>query len=176
MTSSRSTTGSSSPAKKATARAATSAPRSLARKASVAEVGNAPGSSTPAYVVKEGEDPWTAAEIDAIRTRIESDMASLRAEVSDAEREVAALMRQSGDGAGDDQADAGSMTLEREQEMSLANNAREMLDQGQHALDRLANGSYGTCESCGQAIGKLRLEAAPRATLCVPCKSKQERR
>ena len=181
MTSSRSTTGSSSPAKKATARAAspTSAPRSLARKASVAEVGevgDAPGSSTPAYVVKEGEDPWTTAEIDAIRTRIESDMASLRAEVSDAEREVAALMRQSGDGAGDDQADAGSMTLEREQEMSLANNAREMLDQGQHALDRLANGSYGTCESCGQAIGKLRLEAAPRATLCVPCKSKQERR
>lgn len=170
MTPSRSRTGSGSPATKAATQAAGTPARSRTRKAAQPKAG------APAYVVKEGEDPWTPSEIAAIRARLEDDMASLRAEVSEAEREVAALMRQSGDGAGDDQADAGSMTLEREQEMSLANNAREMLEQGRHALDRLDNGSYGTCESCGQAIGKLRLEAAPRATLCVPCKSKQERR
>jgi DnaK suppressor protein len=85
-------------------------------------------------------------------------------------------MRDSGDGAGDDQADAGAKTYEREQEISLANNAREMLEQTEHALERLDNGTYGICESCGSPIGKLRLQAAPRATLCLPCKIKQERR
>ncbi|MCB1252261.1 MAG: TraR/DksA C4-type zinc finger protein [Austwickia sp.] len=128
------------------------------------------------YAVKEGEQPWTAAEIAEIRATIEGDIATLRGEITEAEHEVAALMRQSGDGAGDDQADAGSKTLEREQEMSLANNAREMLLQDQHAIERIDDGTYGICENCGQPIGKLRLEANPRATLCVPCKSKQERR
>ncbi len=51
-----------------------------------------------------------------------------------------------------------------------------MLEQTEHALERLADGSYGTCESCGNPIGKMRLQAAPRATLCMPCKTKQERR
>ena len=85
-------------------------------------------------------------------------------------------MRDAGDGAGDDQADAGATTFEREQEISLANNAREMLDQNEHALERIADGTYGICESCGNPIGKLRLQAFPRATLCVTCKQKQERR
>jgi DnaK suppressor protein len=51
-----------------------------------------------------------------------------------------------------------------------------MLDQNLHAIERLDNGTYGICESCGNPIGKLRLQAAPRATLCVTCKTKQERR
>jgi endonuclease-3 len=49
-------------------------------------------------------------------------------------------------------------------------------EQTEHALERLEDGSYGICESCGNPIGKLRLQAAPRATLCMPCKKKQERR
>ena len=57
-----------------------------------------------------------------------------------------------------------------------ADNAREMLRQNEHALERLDDGTYGICESCGQPIGKLRLQAAPRATLCMPCKQKEERR
>ena len=44
------------------------------------------------------------------------------------------------------------------------------------ARTRIDDGTYGVCESCGNPIGKLRLQAAPRATLCVPCKTKQERR
>ena len=80
-------------------------------------------------------------------------------------------MRDAGDGAGDDQADAGTKTFEREQEISLANNSREMLDQSEHALERIDNGTYGICESCGNPIGKLRLQAFPRATLCMSCKT-----
>ena len=130
----------------------------------------------PVLVVREDESPWTAKELRAVRSELEHDIAQLRSEVAHAQSDLVDLMRDSGDGAGDDQADAGAKTYEREQEISLANNAREMLEQNEHALERLDNGTYGICESCGNPIGKLRLQAAPRATLCMPCKMKQERR
>ncbi|MBN9325656.1 MAG: TraR/DksA family transcriptional regulator, partial [Cellulomonas sp.] len=41
---------------------------------------------------------------------------------------------------------------------------------------RIAAGTYGACESCGKPIGKARLQAFPRATLCVECKQREERR
>ena len=111
-----------------------------------------------------------------MRAELERDIDQLSNELRHAQSDLVHLMRDSGDGAGDDQADAGAKTYEREQEISLANNAREMLQQTEHALERLDDGSYGICESCGNPIGKLRLQAAPRATLCMPCKKKQERR
>ena len=126
--------------------------------------------------VRQGETPWTAKELREIRAWLEADVARLNTEISAAESDLAGLMRDAGDGAGDDQADAGTKTFEREQEISLANNAREMFEQSQHALERMVLGSYGVCESCGNPIGKNRLLAFPRATLCMPCKSKQERR
>ncbi|HXR68674.1 MAG TPA: TraR/DksA C4-type zinc finger protein, partial [Dermatophilaceae bacterium] len=126
--------------------------------------------------VREDETPWTAKELEAVRAELEADIARLREEISAAEYDLAGLMRDAGEGAGDDQADAGTKTFEREQEISLANNARGMYEQSVHALERIEDGSYGICESCGSPIGKNRLLAFPRATLCVPCKSKQERR
>ncbi len=93
-----------------------------------------------------------------------------------AARELDDLMRDAGDGAGNDQADVGSTTFERDHEMSLANNARLMLMQTEHALERIVDGTYGVCESCGQPIGKMRLMAFPRATLCLSCKQREERR
>ena len=126
--------------------------------------------------VRQDEKPWTTRELEVVRAGLEADVARLHAEISAAESDLAGLMRDAGDGAGDDQADAGTKTFEREQEISLANNAREMFEQCQHALERIIHGSYGICESCGNPIGKNRLLAFPRATLCMPCKSKQERR
>ena len=126
--------------------------------------------------VREDETPWTANELKAVRAELEADVARLLHEISVAESELAGLMRDAGDGSGDDQADAGTKTFEREQEISLANNARVMFEQSEHALRRIDDRSYGICESCGNPIGKNRLLAFPRATLCMPCKSKQERR
>ena len=60
--------------------------------------------------------------------------------------------------------------------MSLAANSRDLLSQVERALQRLDNGSYGICENCGNPIGKARLQAFPRATLCVTCKQREERR
>ncbi|MEO5608247.1 MAG: TraR/DksA C4-type zinc finger protein [Ornithinibacter sp.] len=156
------------PAKKATVKAP------AAKKISAP---SAPRRSTPSMVpYREGEAPWTAAQLKGVRAELNTDIAQLREELEHAHNDLVDLMRDSGDGAGDDQADAGAKTYEREQEISLANNAREMLEQSEHALERLDDGTYGICESCGNAIGKLRLQAAPRATLCMPCKMKQERR
>nr|WP_133800403.1 TraR/DksA C4-type zinc finger protein [Kribbella sp. VKM Ac-2527] len=126
--------------------------------------------------VREGETPWTAAELAELRSELEADVVHLNKEIHDAEQEIVGLLRDGGDGAGNDQADVGSTTLERDHEMSLANNARDMLEQIERALARIDDGTYGICESCGNAVGKGRLQAFPRATLCVSCKEREERR
>jgi DnaK suppressor protein len=129
-----------------------------------------------AVAVAPGEAPWTEAELGeqlavllAELGRIESEVGSLQSTLSD-------VLRDGGDGAGDDQADSGAKAFERDQEMTLLANARDMLFQTRHALDRIQAGTYGTCENCGSPIGKARLQAFPRATFCVACKQKQERR
>jgi RNA polymerase-binding protein DksA len=125
---------------------------------------------------RAGEDPWTPDEVGELQAELEGDAARLRSEISVAETGIADLLRDSGEGAGDDQADAGTKNFEREHEMAIANNAREMLQQTERALARLAAGTYGVCESGGEPVGKYRLQAFPRATLCMSCKQRQERR
>ncbi|MEU8786720.1 TraR/DksA C4-type zinc finger protein [Streptomyces sp. NPDC048637] len=138
----------------------------------MARVAAAPGE----LAVRPGEDPWTPAEVAAARTELMEETARLRAEIVSAEDAIAGLMRDSGDGAGDDEADTGSKNITREHELALASNAREMLHQTERALGRLDAGTYGLCENCGNPIGKARMQAFPRATLCVECKQQQERR
>ncbi|MFE7565762.1 TraR/DksA family transcriptional regulator, partial [Streptomyces sp. NPDC057539] len=136
----------------------------------------AAATSPEELAVRPGEDPWTPEEVAAARAVLESEAARLRAEITSSETALAGLMRDSGDGAGDDDADTGTKNITREHEMSLAANAREMLEQTERALQRLDAGTYGLCEICGKPIGKARMQAFPRATLCVEDKQKQERR
>lgn len=126
--------------------------------------------------VRPGEDPWTPQEVEEARALLSSEIMRLRSELEAAGAALAGLMRDSGDGAGDDEADTGTKNITREHEMSLAANAQEMLDQTERALARLDAGTYGLCEICGNPIGKARMQAFPRATLCVEDKQKQERR
>ncbi|MGW6708348.1 TraR/DksA family transcriptional regulator [Streptomyces sp. NPDC054956] len=135
------------------------------------------GVSTPGELaVRPGEDPWTQEEVDEARSELLSEVLRLRAELDASEVAISGLMRDSGDGAGDDQADTGTKNITRESELALAANATSMLEQTERALERLEAGTYGICENCGQPIGKARMQAFPRATLCVDCKQKQERR
>ena len=124
----------------------------------------------------EGEAPWSAAELKAVRNEISADLERLRRELAEVEAEMDELISESGEGAGDDQADSGTKTFEREHEMSLVINARDMVLQTERALDRIDNKTYGNCEECGSPIGKARLQVFPRATLCMICKQKEERR
>ena len=127
-------------------------------------------------VASEGEAPWSAAELKTIKAEITKDLERLRKELATVEAEMDDLISDSGEGAGDDQADSGTKTFEREHEMSLVINARDMVLQTERALERIENKSYGLCEDCGSAIGKARLQVFPRATLCMICKQKEERR
>jgi len=127
-------------------------------------------------VVSESESAWSAAELKAMRSELAKELVRLQADLSTVEREMDALIADAGDGAGDDQADAGTKTFEREHEMSLVINARDMVLQTERALERIDTKTYGNCEECGAAIGKARLQVFPRATLCMHCKQKEERR
>jgi RNA polymerase-binding transcription factor DksA len=127
-------------------------------------------------VVSEGEENWSAAELKAIRVELSKDLLRLKKELADVENEMDALIEASGVGAGDDQADAGAKTFEREHEISLVYNARDMVLQTERALERIDSKRYGKCEDCAKSIGKARLQVFPRATLCMTCKQKEERR
>jgi RNA polymerase-binding transcription factor DksA len=123
-----------------------------------------------------GETPWSAAELKAIRVELSKELLRLKHELELIETEMEELIADSGEGAGDDQADSGTKTFEREHEMSLVINARDMVLQTERALDRIDRKTYGSCEDCGNPIGKERLQVFPRATLCMICKQKEERR
>ena len=168
------------PAQRPAARGAGSAPTNKmpVGKAPVSKVPASRGthSTTGAVPVRAGEESWTAQEIAEVEADLRAETERLRTDVASADSALAQLLHSSSDGAGDDQADAGSKNLEREHEMAIVNNARDMLLQSERALARLAAGTYGVCETCGEGIGKARLQVFPRATQCMPCKQKAERR
>jgi RNA polymerase-binding protein DksA len=190
--------GRAKPAKAAAAKKATSTAKKAPAKKAAAK---APAKKTPAkkpatkrpatkaaaaksarkaapeqLAVRSGERPWTEAELAEVREILENEAKRLREEISDAEDGIAEMLRNSTDTGGEDQADTGSKTFEREHEMSLAASHREILGQTERALARIDDGTYGICERCGNPIGKARLKAFPRATLCMTCKEREERR
>jgi DnaK suppressor protein len=136
----------------------------------------APRASAADLPVRPGEEPWSTDELRKVRSQLESEAEGLRAEIEEAESQIAERLSNSVQDAGDDEADAGSKVYEREQELATIQRARGLLDQTDRALERIDTGIYGVCESCGKAIGKARLMAYPRATLCVACKQREERR
>jgi len=127
-------------------------------------------------VVQEDESSWSKTELNAVRKKLTAEAEGLTAEIVQAEENFHALITESGEGAGDDQADAGTKTFEREHEISILSNKKDLLDQTNRALERIESGTYGACENCGKQIGKLRLqEANPRATMCMPCREREDR-
>lgn len=78
-------------------------------------------------------------------------------------------------GVGNHLADDATELFLRERNIALRNNAQELLAQVEAAMQRLDDGTYGTCERCGCEISTERLEALPYATLCITCQSEVER-
>jgi RNA polymerase-binding transcription factor DksA len=150
-------------------------PRPIKSGKKVAPLKPIKGAPVP-LIVAENENPWTPAELKVMKTELGKELVRLRVELVDAEGEMEDLISAAGVGAGDDQADAGTKTFEREHEMSLVYNARDMVLQTERAIERIDSKTYGRCEECGNAIGKARLQVFPRATLCMTCKQKEERR
>lgn len=71
-------------------------------------------------------------------------------------------------------AELGTDNSDQELTLDLLGNEQEVLTQIDAALDRIENGTFGTCEGCGHSIGKARLEAIPYTAFCVKCASQKE--
>jgi RNA polymerase-binding transcription factor DksA len=126
--------------------------------------------------VAPARSDWTAAELTAIRAELSVDIAAMQVEYERSLAELDELQQAGTDGAGDDQADAGSKTFDREQELSIVANRFDLMSQMMHAVERIDHGTYGYCEVCGNPIPRVRLQAFPMATLDVACKQREERR
>jgi len=107
--------------------------------------------------------------------RLEAEKTRLQGLIEEYEREleVARLTESSSDRSPDPgNAEASSMKLEYAKELSIEQNTIDLLRKVDHALDRVKNGVYGSCESCGKSIPIERLDVLPYATLCVECAAK----
>ncbi|MEV6491548.1 TraR/DksA C4-type zinc finger protein [Actinoplanes sp. NPDC051633] len=119
----------------------------------------------------------SAEEVEQLRVVLRERFEALDAEYSLAVAENHKLrLVEIGDAAGDDQADSGSKTAERDAATSLLRTLLDRREQAELALQRLAEGTYGNCEGCAKPIPAARLEVFPSATTCVACKSTRERR
>jgi DnaK suppressor protein len=119
----------------------------------------------------------TQADTEAIRAGLQERYDELQAEYEHAVISTQQLSRAHlADTAGDDDADIGTKTSERERELSVLRSISERREQVQSALRRLADGAYGWCERCGGPIPVERLAVFPWATSCVACKQLLERR
>jgi DnaK suppressor protein len=72
-------------------------------------------------------------------------------------------------------ADSGTFTFERERDLSLYNNIKDLLEKVEAAMEKIELGTYGICDICKATIPEERLDALPHATLCIQCKQKEEK-
>lgn len=112
----------------------------------------------------------------AVRAELVTDLQRLQEERDTVRSALADVIRDSQAGSGDDPADSSGKTFGREHEQALLIRVEEAIRATQDAIARIDAGTYGVCETCGRAIAAPRLEAFPRAALCVVCKQRQERR
>ena len=114
---------------------------------------------------------------DAARQRLESERERLSATLAnleaDAEAQKESLQELSV--VDEHQGDIGTETFEREKDLSIIESVQAGLQDIERALQRLADGSYGTCEICGKDIGDDRLDALPAARFCVEHQAEVER-
>jgi DnaK suppressor protein len=107
---------------------------------------------------------------DHLAVRVAADRDRTVARIAALERDLAALFDATED-APDDEHDPEGATIgfERAQVTALLADARRQLAELDEVADRVAAGTYGTCEACGRPIGTERLEARPTARRCVRC-------
>lgn len=115
---------------------------------------------------------------EALRRQLLEEKERLLQEIADLDAELAESLEDSSEESPYDQhmAETAAVTLDREIDLTLQENARATLVQIERALAKLDEGTYGLCDKCGKPISEGRLQAAPFATLCVDCKRSEERR
>jgi len=121
----------------------------------------------------------TAKELGDLRARLVEEQAELEAQLTTIVDETFAATQSeiAGDvGLDDESADAGTATFEREKDLSIENNVRDLLQKIERALKRMDEKTYGTCDVCGRPIEKARIKALPYVDLCIKDAQAQSRR
>jgi RNA polymerase-binding protein DksA len=116
------------------------------------------------------EAKLTKKELDDLRSRLSEERDHLETQLASIVEESFAATQSdmSGDvGLDDESADAGTATFEREKDLSIENNVRDLLRKIDGALKRMDEKTYGLCVRCGRPIEKARLKALPYAELCI---------
>jgi RNA polymerase-binding transcription factor len=112
----------------------------------------------------------TQKDLDDLATRLHDERAELSDQLTTIEDQAFAATQSdiSGDvGIDDESADAGTATFEREKELSIEQNVRDLIQKIDRALKRIDDGTYGMCQRCGKPIEKARLKALPYVDLCI---------
>jgi RNA polymerase-binding transcription factor DksA len=121
----------------------------------------------------------TKQELGDLRVRLDEERDQLGAQLATIVEDSFAVSQSelSGDvGTDDEAADAGTATFEREKDLSIENNVRDLLQKIESALQRMDDGSYGICDICGKPIEKARVKALPYVDLCIKDAQAQSRR
>jgi DnaK suppressor protein len=109
-------------------------------------------------------------ELDDFSARLLEEKGELETQLNEIEESTFANTQSdiSGEvGLGEEYADAGSATFERERDLSIENNVRDLLKKIARALERIDAGTFGICERCQKPIEKARIKALPYAGLCI---------
>jgi RNA polymerase-binding protein DksA len=126
-----------------------------------------------------GKITHTKKELDDLRQRLHAERAELQDQLTTIEETQFANSQSdiSGEVSFDEEnADAGTFTFERERDLSIENNVRDLMGKIDRALARMDEGTYGICSRCGRPIEKARLKALPYADLCIKDAQSQSRR
>jgi RNA polymerase-binding protein DksA len=121
----------------------------------------------------------TKKELDDLRQRLVDERAELHDQLTTIEETSFSTSQSdlSGEVSFDEEnADAGTFTFERERDLSIENNVRDLLGKIDRALTRMNEGTYGICSRCGKPIEKARLKALPYVDLCIKDAQAQSRR
>ena len=126
-----------------------------------------------------GKTTYTKKELDGLRQRLLEERAELEEQLTTIEETSFSTSQSdlSGEVSFDEEnADAGTFTFERERDLSIENNVRDLMGKIDRALVRMDEGTYGICSRCGKPIEKARLRALPYVDLCLKDAQAQSRR
>lgn len=126
-----------------------------------------------------GRSPLTKKELEELRARLLEEKRELEDQLATIEEAQFAATQSdlTGEVSFDDEsADAGTFTFERERDLSIENNVRDLLGKIERAFQRMDDGTYGLCERCKRPIEKARLKALPYADLCIKDARERARR
>ena len=124
------------------------------------------------------KSPFTAKELKTLKDDLQAHRADVEKQLAEiAESTFAGNQTDlTGEmGFDEEYADAGSATYEREKDLSLVINLRDLQEKIDKAMAKIDEGTYGLCDRCGKPIEKARLKALPYANLCLKDKQAEER-